>query len=86
MPNAHRRIRAARASFDEGHHGSLVPGAVCDLAVLEKDPLALPPERQRENRVAAVYLRGRPLAPARGGPLGLVCRSAWNWLFARDLK
>lgn len=77
---------AARASFDEGRHGSLVPGAVCDLAVLEKDPLALPPERQRENRVAAVYLRGRPLAPARGGPLGLVCRSAWNWLFARDLK
>ena len=77
---------AAKASFDEGKHGSLVPGAVCDLAVLEQDPLALPPERQRENRVAAVYYRGRRHAPARGGPLGLVVRSAWNRLFARDLK
>lgn len=77
---------AARASFDEGQRGSLVPGAVCDLAVLERDPLAMPPERLRENRVLATYYRGRRHTPARGGPLGLAARSVWNYLFAKDLK
>lgn len=76
----------AWASFEEGERGTLTPGAVCDLAVLEKDPLKMSREKLKENRVLEVWYRGRRYRKGSDSPLLLVLRSAWNWLFARGMK
>ncbi len=44
---------------DERRRGKLVPGHYADLVVLDRDPLACPPEELHEVRVVATMLAGR---------------------------
>jgi len=44
---------------DERHRGKLVPGFLADLVVLDRDPLAVPPEELPEVQVVATMLGGR---------------------------
>ncbi len=51
-------IDAARASFDEDRKGSIRPGKLADLVVLDEDPLSVEPERIGEIRVRMTLLDG----------------------------
>jgi predicted amidohydrolase YtcJ len=44
---------------DEHRRGTLAPGMLADLVVLDRDPLACPPEELRALRVLATMLAGR---------------------------
>jgi predicted amidohydrolase YtcJ len=50
---------------DENRRGRLVPGQLADLVVLDRDPLACPPEELGDVRVLATMLGGRWV---HGGP------------------
>ena len=49
----------ARASFEEHDKGSIEPGKLADLAVLEKDPLSSPPEEWMDIKVERTMLGGK---------------------------
>lgn len=49
---------AAYAGGQEAHQGSLAPGKLADLVVLEDDPFTIPPERLAGARVAATLVGG----------------------------
>jgi predicted amidohydrolase YtcJ len=47
----------------EGRRGVLVPGAAADFTVLDRDPLAVPPEELRDLRVEETYCASRRVWP-----------------------
>jgi len=51
-------IEAARASFEEDRKGSIRPGKLADLVVLDRDPLSVEPERIGALRVCMTLLDG----------------------------
>ena len=52
-------VNPARLAGDERRRGKLVPGFLADLVVLDRDPLAVPPEELREVQVVATMVGGR---------------------------
>jgi predicted amidohydrolase YtcJ len=52
-------VAPAWLSHDERRRGTLVPGRLADLVVLDRDPLACEPEELREVQVVATMLGGR---------------------------
>lgn len=52
-------VAPARLSGDERKRGTLVPGRLADLVVLDRDPLACEPEELREIQVVATMVGGR---------------------------
>jgi hypothetical protein len=52
-------VNPAWLSYDEHRRGRLMPGMLADLVVLDRDPLAIPPEELPEVRVEATMLGGR---------------------------
>ena len=76
---------AAKTAFDENDLGSLTPGKLANFTLLAQNPLTMPVENLRDNRVLGLYLRGRKAGPQRCGLVGLVCRSLWNRLAGRRL-
>jgi predicted amidohydrolase YtcJ len=52
-------VAPAWLARDERRRGKLVPGFLADLVVLDRDPLALPPEELREVQVVATMVGGR---------------------------
>ncbi len=55
----------AYATGREGWLGSLEPGQLADLVILDRDPLAVPPDELREVRPLATMLGGRFVYDAR---------------------
>jgi predicted amidohydrolase YtcJ len=55
----HMTIDAAWSCFDEGERGSLEPGKLADLVVLDRDPFAEGPDALLEARVARTVVGGR---------------------------
>ena len=56
--------RAAFQYFEEGDKGTLAPGKRADLVILDRDPLAVPPEALRRIRVLETWKDGRPIFTA----------------------
>ncbi len=52
-------VAPAWLTGDERRRGKLLPGFIADLVVLDRDPLAVPPEELPEARVVATMLGGR---------------------------
>jgi predicted amidohydrolase YtcJ len=52
-------LGGAWLSGDERRRGRLVPGYLADLVVLDRDPLACPPEELAELRIVATMVGGR---------------------------
>jgi predicted amidohydrolase YtcJ len=52
-------VTPAWLARDERRRGKLIPGHCTDLVVLDRDPLACPPEELPELRVVATMLAGR---------------------------
>ncbi|HEY1275475.1 MAG TPA: amidohydrolase family protein, partial [Thermoleophilaceae bacterium] len=52
-------VAPARLSGDEERRGTLTPGKLADLVVLNRDPLACPPEELAQIEVVATMLGGR---------------------------
>ena len=52
-------IQAAEASFEEEIKGSISPGKMADLVVLNEDPTRLPSERIKDLRVEMTILGGK---------------------------
>ena len=52
-------VNPAWLAYDEHRRGRLLPGMCADLVVLDRDPLAIPPEELPEVRVEATMLGGR---------------------------
>jgi hypothetical protein len=52
-------VAPARLSHDERTRGTLVPGRLADLVVLDRDPFACEPEELREVQVVATMVAGR---------------------------
>lgn len=54
-------IHAARQYFEEERKGSLRPGKAADLAILDANPLTVPPEALREIRVLTTLKGGKAI-------------------------
>ena len=52
-------VTPAWLAHDEHRRGKLIPGYLADLVVLDRDPLAIPPEELPEIRVVATMVGGR---------------------------
>ena len=52
-------VTPAWLAYDEHRRGKLVPGYLADLVVLDRDPVAVPPEELPEVRVVATMVGGR---------------------------
>jgi predicted amidohydrolase YtcJ len=52
-------VNPAWLARDEHRRGRLVPGQLADLVVLDRDPVACPPEELAQIRVVATMLGGR---------------------------
>ena len=52
-------VAPAWLSRDERRRGRLLPGMLADLVVLDRDPVAIPPEELREVEVVATMVGGR---------------------------
>ena len=55
----HATIDAAWSCFDEGERGSLEPGKLADLVLLDRDPFSEGPESLLEARVVRTVVGGR---------------------------
>ncbi len=53
-------IDAARLSFDEKERGSLEPGKIADMVILDKNPLQIDPADLSSLRVERILLSGEP--------------------------
>ena len=53
--------RAAWQYFEETDKGTLAPGKRADMVILDRDPLAVPPESLRTLRVLETWKDGRPI-------------------------
>ena len=51
-------VGAARAGGQEAHQGSLAPGKLADLVILDDDPFTIPPDRLATLPVAATLIGG----------------------------
>lgn len=58
-------LGGAYATGREARIGSLEPGKLADFVVLDRDPLAVPPEELREVRALATFLGGRAVHDVR---------------------
>jgi predicted amidohydrolase YtcJ len=52
-------VTPAWLAYDEHRRGKLIPGYLADLVVLDRDPVAVPPEELSEVRVVATMVGGR---------------------------
>jgi len=52
-------LGAAAASFEDGIKGSITPGKLADLVILNKDPNSVPPESIKDIEVTMTILDGR---------------------------
>lgn len=59
-------VAGARLSFDEDWKGPLTPGFAADLAVLDRDPLDLPPDAWRDIQCALTVVGGHVVHDAAG--------------------
>jgi len=51
-------VNSAYASFEEGIKGSISPGKLADIVVLNKDPTRVPPEEIKEIKVEMTIIGG----------------------------
>jgi len=63
--NLHTRD-AAWLSFDERERGSLEPGKIADMVILDRNPLAVDRRELKDIRVRQLLLAGRPYRGAQG--------------------
>jgi predicted amidohydrolase YtcJ len=66
-------INAARLSFDESERGSLEPGKVADMVILDRDPLSLKASELKTLRVETLLIRGKPYSGG-GSAVGALAR------------
>lgn len=59
-------INAARGTFDEADRGSLEPGKLADMVILNRNPLAMRPAELQSLRVESLLLAGSPYRPGQG--------------------
>ncbi|MEE2994298.1 MAG: amidohydrolase family protein [Gemmatimonadota bacterium] len=52
-------VNAADASFEEDIKGSLEPGKLADLIIIDRDLTAIPPEQIREAKVILTVVGGK---------------------------
>lgn len=52
-------LGAAAAGFEEKVKGSITPGKVADLVILDEDPFAVPPDRIKDIQVVMTIIGGR---------------------------
>ena len=52
-------VDAAYASFEEGLKGTITPGRLADVVMLERNIFDIPPEEIRDVRVAMTMVGGR---------------------------
>ena len=52
-------LNGAKAAHEEGDKGSVTPGKLADLVVLNQDPFSVEPGRLKELRVLMTILGGR---------------------------
>jgi predicted amidohydrolase YtcJ len=57
-------LGSAYAAFEEQHKGSIIPGKVADLVVLDADPCSVEPEAIGDIRVLLTIVDGRPVFEA----------------------
>jgi predicted amidohydrolase YtcJ len=57
-------VGSAYAAFEEDSKGSITPGKLADLVVLDADPLAVQPEAIRDIRVVRTLVGGRTVFEA----------------------
>lgn len=74
-------VNACRTSFDEKDRGTLTVGKLADFTVLKENPLSMPVQRLKDNRVLALYMAGKKVNPINGGMLSLLFRAGWRRLF-----
>lgn len=63
-------VNGARATFQEREKGTISPGKLADLVVLEEDPLVVPPHRLKDIRVIMTFIGGRLVYDRDSGPQG----------------
>ena len=51
-------IHAARASYEEDFKGSITPGKLADLTVLNGDPCTAPPDEIKDMQIEMTILNG----------------------------
>ena len=68
---------AARGTFDEKELGSLEPGKLANMVVLDRNPLATAPASLRSLKVERLLLGGEPYKPGQGR-LNLLARALLN--------
>jgi predicted amidohydrolase YtcJ len=52
-------VNAAYASFEESVKGTITPGKLADLVVLDKDPTRVPPEQIKDIKVVMTIIGGK---------------------------
>lgn len=58
----------ARTTFDDTERGSLEPGKLADMVIMNRDPLSMKPENLRELKVESLFLAGQPYEPGMNLP------------------
>jgi predicted amidohydrolase YtcJ len=83
IPEALRMFtyEVAWMSFDEQERGTLEPGKIADMVVLNKNPLEMKPGNLRDLAVEQLYLSGRPYKPGMG-----LLDTVWSFLTAGKVK
>jgi predicted amidohydrolase YtcJ len=68
-------------SFDEKERGTLEPGKIADMVVVNRNPLEMKPEELRDLEVEQLYLSGKPYQPGMG-----VVEAVWRSLTAGKIR
>ena len=68
-------VEPAWLARDEDRRGTLVPGKLADLVVLDRDPVTCPGEELPELSVVATLMGGRPIHVSEPGVPGIECES-----------
>jgi len=61
-------IDAAYSAFEETTRGSLEPGKIADLVILDADPTSVAPEAIRDIKIIKTIVEGKPVEDIRDGP------------------